>query len=160
MFKMIPKGRKWSQNVQYGLNGLQWSKMVLNGIGKINHKFNRMAYITSFNLVLVRSKIVQIFTKNHLNGSSITRSPGLVICISTKMKRSRRIKKITRPRFGPMVGSSYYGEFIHEFVKARHTADLWLDDCLLLLHLKKSKITRPTIYFQERPCDIGNVRVS
>ena len=37
-------------------NGPKWSK-------KINHKFNRMAFITRFNLVLVRSKIVHILTK-------------------------------------------------------------------------------------------------
>ena len=37
--------------------------MVLNGLKKIDHKFNRMAFITRFNLVLVWSEIVQIFTK-------------------------------------------------------------------------------------------------
>ena len=31
---------------------------------KINHNFNRMAFITRFNLVLVRSKMVQILSKN------------------------------------------------------------------------------------------------
>ena len=45
------------------LNGLQWSQMVLNGLKKIDHKFNRMAFITRFNLILVWSKIVQILTK-------------------------------------------------------------------------------------------------
>ena len=76
---MVLKGKKWSQNVQYGL---KWSSMVPNGpkwSKKIDHKFNRMAFIARFNLVLVWSKIVQIFTKNHPNGSGITRSPGLVI---------------------------------------------------------------------------------
>ena len=45
------------------LNGLQWSQMVLNGLKKINHKFNRMAFIAKFNLVLVWSKTVQILKK-------------------------------------------------------------------------------------------------
>ena len=45
------------------LNGLQWSQMVLNGLKKIDHKFNRRAFITRFNLVLVWSKIVQLLTK-------------------------------------------------------------------------------------------------
>ena len=45
------------------LNGLQWSQMVLNGLKKIDHKFNRMAFITRFNLVLVWSKIVKMLTK-------------------------------------------------------------------------------------------------
>ena len=61
---MVLKGKKWSKNVQCGL---KWSSMVPNGpkwSTKINHKFNRMAFITRFNLVLVWSKIVQIFTKN------------------------------------------------------------------------------------------------
>ena len=49
-----------------------WSK-------KIDHKFNRMAFITRFNLVLVWSKIVQLLLKSHPNWSGITRSPGLVI---------------------------------------------------------------------------------
>ena len=44
------------------LNGRQSSQMVLNGL-KIEHKFNRMAFISSFNLVLVWSKIVQVLTK-------------------------------------------------------------------------------------------------
>ena len=57
--------------------------MVPNGpkrSKKINHKFNRIAFITRFNLVLVWSKIVQMLTKSHPNGSGITRSPGLVSC--------------------------------------------------------------------------------
>ena len=45
------------------LNGLQWSQMVLNGLTKFDHKFNRMDFITRINLVLVWSKIVQFFTK-------------------------------------------------------------------------------------------------
>ena len=45
------------------LNGIQWSQMVLNGLNKIDHKFNRMAFIAKFNLVLVWSKTVQIVTK-------------------------------------------------------------------------------------------------
>ena len=36
-------------------------------VEKIYHKFNRMAFITRFNLVLVWSKIVQILTKNSSN---------------------------------------------------------------------------------------------
>ena len=44
------------------LNGLQWSQMVLNGLKKIYHTFNRMAFITRFNLVLVWSKIVKLLT--------------------------------------------------------------------------------------------------
>ena len=40
---MVPSGPKWSKT--------------------INHKFNRMAFITRFNLVLVWSNILQIFTK-------------------------------------------------------------------------------------------------
>ena len=44
------------------LNGLQCSQMILNGL-KIDHTFNWMVFITRFNLVLVWSKIVQIFTK-------------------------------------------------------------------------------------------------
>ena len=43
------------------LNGLQCSQMVIHGLN-IDHKFIRMAFITRFNLVLVWSKIVQIFT--------------------------------------------------------------------------------------------------
>ena len=42
------------------LNGIQWSQMVLNGLNKIDHKFNRMAFIAKFNLVLVWSKTVQL----------------------------------------------------------------------------------------------------
>ena len=60
------------------LNGLQCSQMVLNGLKKINHKFNWMGFITRFNLVLVWSKTVQILTKksskwvwhNHVSWSS------------------------------------------------------------------------------------------
>ena len=37
--------------------------MVLNGLKKINHKFNRMAFMTRNNLDLVGSKIVLILTK-------------------------------------------------------------------------------------------------
>ena len=76
---MVLKGKKWSQNVQYGL---KWSSMVPNGpkrSKKIYHKFNRMAFITRFNLVLVWSKIVQLLLKSHPNWSGITRSPALVI---------------------------------------------------------------------------------
>ena len=43
------------------LNGLQCSQMVLKGLNT-DHKFNWIAFITSFNLVLVWSKIVQILT--------------------------------------------------------------------------------------------------
>ena len=60
---MVLKGNKWSQNFQYGL---KWSSMVPNGpkwSKKNDHKFNRMSFITRFNLVLVWSKIVQILTK-------------------------------------------------------------------------------------------------
>ena len=54
------------------LNGPKWSKKsTINSIW--------MAFITRFNLDLVWSKIVQLFTKNHPNGSGITRSPGLVL---------------------------------------------------------------------------------
>ena len=60
---MVLKGKKWSKNVQYGLkrslmvpNGPKWST-------KIYHKFNRMVFITRFNLVLVWSKIFQNLTK-------------------------------------------------------------------------------------------------
>ena len=45
---MVPNGPKWSTK-------------------KINHKFNRMAFITRFNLVLVWSKIVQILNKKSSN---------------------------------------------------------------------------------------------
>ena len=79
---MVLKGKKWSQNVQYGL---KWSSMVPNGpkwSKKINHKFNRMVFITRFNLVLVWFKIVKILTKSHPKGSGIIRSPGLVLNIS------------------------------------------------------------------------------
>ena len=75
---MVLKGKKWSQNVQYGL---KWSSMFPNGpkwSKKIDHKFNRMAFITRFNLVLVWSKIVKMLTKKSSYGSGITRSPGLV----------------------------------------------------------------------------------
>ena len=75
---MVLKGKQWSQNVQYGL---KWSSSVPNGpkwSKKIDHTFNRMVFITRFNLVLVWSKIVKNFTKSHPNGSGITRSPGLV----------------------------------------------------------------------------------
>ena len=67
---MVLKGKKWSSRVKNGpkmfnmvLNGLQCSQMVLNGIKKIDHTFNRMAFIARFNLVLVWSKIVKISTK-------------------------------------------------------------------------------------------------
>ena len=56
---MVLNGKKWSQNVQYGL---KWSSMFPNG-PKWSKKFNWMAFKTRFNLVLVWSKIVQIFTK-------------------------------------------------------------------------------------------------
>ena len=61
--KLSQREQKWSQNVQYSL---KWSSMFPNGpkwSKKNYHKFNRMAFITRFNLVLVWSKIVQIFTK-------------------------------------------------------------------------------------------------
>ena len=51
---MVVKGKKWSQNVQYGL---KWSSMVPNG----------PKWSTRFNLVLVWSKIVQILTKKSSN---------------------------------------------------------------------------------------------
>ena len=60
---MVLKVKKWSKNVQYGL---KWSSMVPNGpkwSKKINYEFNRMAFITRFNLVLVWSKIVIFWTK-------------------------------------------------------------------------------------------------
>ena len=60
---MVLKGKKLSPNVQYGLkwssrfpNGPKWSK-------QIDHKFNRMAFMTRFNPVLVWSKLVKILTK-------------------------------------------------------------------------------------------------
>ena len=59
--------------------------MILNGpkwYTKIDHKFNRMVFITRFNLVLVWSKIVKILTKSHPNESGIARSPGLVHLVS------------------------------------------------------------------------------
>ena len=66
---MVPKCPRWSLRVKYGpkmfnmvLNSLQCSQLVLNGL-KNDHKFNRMAFIARFNLVLVWSKIVQILTK-------------------------------------------------------------------------------------------------
>ena len=61
--KMVLKGKKWSQNIQYGL---KWSSMFPNGpkwSKKIGHTFNWMAFITWFNLVLVWSKIAQIMNK-------------------------------------------------------------------------------------------------
>ena len=45
MSKMVLRGKKCSQNVQYGINWFQWSKMVQNGLKKIDHKLNRMAFI-------------------------------------------------------------------------------------------------------------------
>ena len=60
------------------LNGLQWSQMVLNGLRKSTINSIGWPGSTRFNLVLVWSKIVQILTKSHPNGSGITRSPGLV----------------------------------------------------------------------------------
>ena len=64
---MVLKGKKWSQNFQYGLkkssmfpNGPKWSF-------KIYHKFHRMAFTTRFNLVVVWSNIVQILTKKSSN---------------------------------------------------------------------------------------------
>ena len=74
---MVLKGKKWSQNVQHGL---KWSSMVPNGpklFWKNYHKFNKMAFITRFNLVW--SKIVKILTNSYPNGSAITRSPGLYL---------------------------------------------------------------------------------
>ena len=59
------------------LNGLQCPQMVLKGL---KNKFNWMARITRFNLVLVWSKMVQILTKNHPKRSSITRSSGHFFC--------------------------------------------------------------------------------
>ena len=70
MFEMVPKGKKWSQNFQYGL---KWPTMVSNvskWAKKIGYKFNRMAFLTRFNLVLVLSKIVKKkLLKSHLKGS-------------------------------------------------------------------------------------------
>ena len=73
MAKMVLKGKKWfknlqisvkwSQNVQYGPKWSKGLQMVLNGLKKIKHKFDRMAFITRLNLVLVWPKIVQIVTK-------------------------------------------------------------------------------------------------
>ena len=60
---MVLKGKNGPKMLKLVLNGLQWSQMVPNGLKKINHKFNCMAFITRFNLILVWSKIVQILTK-------------------------------------------------------------------------------------------------
>ena len=68
MSEMALKGKKWSKNIQISVNWsqnvqctLQWSSMVPIGPKwrktKINHEFNRMAFITKFHLVLVWSKI-------------------------------------------------------------------------------------------------------
>ena len=62
-----------------------------------------MAFYPCSTWLLYGLKWSKFWLKKHPNGSGITRSPGLVIFISTKMKRSRRIRKITRPRFGHMV---------------------------------------------------------
>ena len=63
--------------------GFQCFQTVLNGL-KIDHEVNRMAFITRLNLGLVWSKIFQLFTKSYPNGSSITRSPGLVFSINLR----------------------------------------------------------------------------
>ena len=70
---MVTECPKWSQRVKnypkmfnMVLNGFEWSSMVPNGPKwslKMDHKFNRMVFITRFNLVLVWSKLVQILTK-------------------------------------------------------------------------------------------------
>ena len=52
--------------------------MVLKCSKKLDHKLNRMAFITMFHLVLVWSKM------RHSNGSSINRSPGLVFFLIKK----------------------------------------------------------------------------
>ena len=54
------KKKKWSQNFQYCL---KWSSMFQNGLRKFYHQFNRIAFITSFNLVLVLYKIVKVLPK-------------------------------------------------------------------------------------------------
>ena len=69
---MIPNAPKWS-----------W---------KVDHKFNRMAFITRFSLVLVWSKIVQILTKSHPNGSGITRCSGLVVLVNI-MKNKKFVQQ-------------------------------------------------------------------
>ena len=92
--KVVPKCSKCSKKVKTGpkmfnmvLNGLQWSQIVLNGLKKINHKFNRMAFITRFILVLVCSNIVQfLFSKKstqwilHIN---INILPNLIMLMDT-----------------------------------------------------------------------------
>ena len=55
--------KKWSHNFEYGLKLSSMVQMVLNGLKKIDHKFNRISLIISFNLVLVWSEIVQMLTK-------------------------------------------------------------------------------------------------
>ena len=78
MVQKSPNKCSMVQNVQYGL---KWSSMVPTGpkwSKKTKHKFNRMAFITRFNLVC--SKRIQIQTKSHPNGSGITRAPGLAFC--------------------------------------------------------------------------------
>ena len=81
---MVLNDEKWSKSVKMVPKCSIWSYMVFNVpkwsliVKQIDHKFNWMAFITKLNLVLVWSKIVQILTKNHPNGSRKTRSPGLV----------------------------------------------------------------------------------
>ena len=99
-----PKGQKWSQNVQYGP---KWSSTVPNGpkrfLKKSTINLIGWPFYPCSTWLLYGLKWSKFWLKNHPNGSGITRSPGLVIYISTKMKRSRRIQKIIRPRFGHMV---------------------------------------------------------
>ena len=74
--------------------GLQRSQMVLNGLKKINHKFNRMAFVTRFNRGLVWSKRVQILTKksskwvghNQVSWSSLVLSATHVLFLVSAVK--------------------------------------------------------------------------
>ena len=78
--KMFPNGKNGSKMFNMVLNGVQCSQMVLNDL-KMDHKFNWIAFITRFNLVLVWSKIVQMLTNksskwvrhNQVSWSSISR---------------------------------------------------------------------------------------
>ena len=66
MSELVPKGQKWSQKVHYGL---KWSSMVPNGpklsttTKNHDHKFNIMAFITRFKLVLVSQTISELMTE-------------------------------------------------------------------------------------------------
>ena len=61
--KLFQRVKNCPKNFNMVLNGLQWSQMVLNHLVNGLKEFNRMAFITRFNLFLVWSEIVQILIK-------------------------------------------------------------------------------------------------